>query len=115
VLASIRFILPIQHGAAERRWSAKLPLRGLLRLFPEDGHGAVIRFTKAVCFLPDVQTLQFVVVQQMIAGVLELVDSIEFNVAEWTHPGLGGTDSDQLLLGDHPKPAIHNHLKTGQR
>jgi len=24
-------------------------------------------------------------------------------------------DAMQTVLGNHPKPAIHNHLKTGQR
>jgi hypothetical protein len=56
--------------------------------FPEDGHSAVIGFTKTVGFLTDVNAFEFVVVQQMIAAVFELVDSIEFKVAEWTHPGL---------------------------
>jgi hypothetical protein len=42
-------------------------------------------------------TFECVVVQQMIAAVFELVDSIEFNVAEWTHPRFIRTDSDQLL------------------
>jgi hypothetical protein len=57
----------------------------------------VIGFTKTVCFLADVHAFEFVVVQQMIAAVFELVDSIEFNVAEWTHPRFIRTDSDQLL------------------
>jgi len=48
----------------------------------------MIGFTKTVCFLPDVHAFEFMVVQQMIATVLEFVDSIEFNVAEWAHPGL---------------------------
>jgi hypothetical protein len=76
-------------------------LRRVFCLFPKDGHSAVIGFTDAVCFLPDVHTFQVVVVQQMIATVLELVDSIEFNVAEWAHPGLVRTDSDQLREGQH--------------
>jgi len=57
-------------------------------LSPEDGHRAVIRLTKAICFLPDVHTFEVVVLQQMIAAVFEFVDSIEFKVAEWAHPGL---------------------------
>ena len=57
----------------------------------------MIRFAKTVCFLPDVHTFELVVVQQMISAVLELVDSIEFNVAEWAHPGFIRTDSYQLL------------------
>jgi hypothetical protein len=56
--------------------------------FPEDGHSAVVGFTKTVGFLADVYTLEFVVVQQMVAAIFELVDSVEFNVAEWTDPGL---------------------------
>jgi len=79
-------------------------------LFPEDGHSAVIRFTDAVCFLPDVQTLEVVVVQQMIAGVFEFVDSIKFNVAEWAHPGLVGTDSYQFFQGGGKPP----HSKGGK-
>jgi len=35
--------------------------------------------------------------QQMIATVFEVVDSVEFNVAEWTYPTFIRTDSDQLL------------------
>jgi hypothetical protein len=35
----------------------------------------------------------------MIAAVFEIVDSIEFNVAEWADAGLIGTDSDQLREG----------------
>jgi hypothetical protein len=57
----------------------------------------MIGFAKTVCFLPDVHTFELVVVQQMIAAVFELVDSFEFNVAEWTHPGFIRTDSYQLL------------------
>jgi hypothetical protein len=57
----------------------------------------VVGFTKTVGFLADMHTFEFVVVQQMIAAVLEPVDSIEFNVAEWTHPRFIRTDSDQLL------------------
>jgi len=60
----------------------------------------VIGFTKTVCFLADVHTFEFVVVQQMVAAVFELVDSIEFNVAEWAHPGLVGTDSYQFFQGE---------------
>jgi hypothetical protein len=96
VLASICFILPYTWRS-RTSVPAKLLLRRVLHLFPEDGHSAVIRFTDAVCFLPDVQTLEVVVVQQMIATLFELVDSIEFNVTEWTHPGFIRTDSDQLL------------------
>ena len=66
-------------------------------LCPEHGHRAVIRFTKTVGFLANMHTFEFVVVHQMIAAVLELVDSIEFNVAEWAHPGFIRTDSHQLL------------------
>jgi len=55
-------------------------------------------------------TFEFVVVQQMIAAVFELVDSIEFNVAEWTHPGFIRTDSYQLLEVEqgacHAKPSL---------
>jgi hypothetical protein len=47
--------------------------------------------------LADVDAFEFVVVQQMIAAVFEPVDSIEFNVAEWTHPRFIRTDPDQLL------------------
>jgi len=47
--------------------------------------------------LADVHTFEFVVVKQMIAAVFELVDSIEFNIAEETHPTFIRTDSDQLL------------------
>jgi hypothetical protein len=54
----------------------------------ENGHCAVVRFTGAVCFLPDVHTLVVVVVQQMIATVFKVMDSIQFKVAEWAHPGL---------------------------
>jgi hypothetical protein len=57
----------------------------------------VIGFTKTVGFLANVHTFEFVVVQQMIAAVFELVDSIEFKIAEWTHAGFIRTDSDQLL------------------
>jgi hypothetical protein len=68
--------------------------------FSKDGHSAVIGFTKAVCFLADVHAFKFMVVQQMIAAVFELVDSIEFNVAEWAHPGLpAGLPAVGLLLG----------------
>jgi hypothetical protein len=69
----------------------------VLRLFPEDSHSAVIGFTKAVRFLANMHTFEFVVVEQMIAAVFERVDSIEFNLAEWTHPGFIRTNSDQLL------------------
>jgi hypothetical protein len=55
---------------------------------PEDGHCALVRFTQAACFLPHVRTLEVVVVQQMIATVFKFVDSIEFQAAEWAHPGL---------------------------
>jgi hypothetical protein len=57
-------------------------------LFPKDGHRAVVRFTEAVCLLPDVHTLEVVVLQQMIATVFKFVDSIEFKVAERANPGL---------------------------
>ena len=68
-------------------------------LFPEDGHNAVRGFT-ALCFLADVHAFKFMVVQQMIAAVFELVDSIEFNVAEWADPGLpSGLPAVGLLLG----------------
>jgi len=56
--------------------------------FPEDGHCAVVRFTEAICFLTYMHTLEVVVLQQMIAAVFEFVNSIEFKVAEWTHPRL---------------------------
>jgi len=56
-------------------------------LFPEDGHRAVVRFPEAVCLLPDVHTLEVVLVQQMIAGVFKVVDSIEFKIAVGAHPG----------------------------
>ena len=48
----------------------------------------MIGFAKTVRFLPDVHTLELVVVQQMIAAVFELVDSIEFKVAERANSGL---------------------------
>ena len=60
----------------------------------------MIGFTKTVCFLSDVHAFEFMVVQQMIATVLEFVDSIEFKVAEWTHPGFIRTDSDQFFQGE---------------
>ena len=96
VLASICFILPYTWRS-RTSVPAKLLLRRVLHLFPEDGHSAVIRFTDAVCFLPNVHALEGVIVQQVIAAVFEFVDSIEFNVAERTHPGFIRTDSDQLL------------------
>ena len=87
-------------------------------LFPEDGHSAVIGFTKTVCFLANMHTFEFMVVQQMIAAVFELVDSIEFNVAEWAHPGLVGTDSDQLREGEqgacHGKILSHDACKVSE-
>ena len=56
---------------------------------------------------------EFVVVQQMIAAVFELVDSVEFNVAVWTHPGFIRTDSDQFFDGVqgafHAKILSHRH------
>jgi hypothetical protein len=57
----------------------------------------VVGFTKSVCFLANMHTFEFVVVQQMIAAVFEPVYSIEFNIAEWTYPTFIRTDSDQLL------------------
>lgn len=56
-------------------------------LFPKDGHRAVVRFPDAVGFLAHMHTLEVVVLQQMIAAVFKFVDSIEFKVAEWAHPG----------------------------
>jgi hypothetical protein len=56
-------------------------------LFPEDGHSAVEGFTEAVCFLAHMHTLEVVLLQQMIAAVFKFVDSIQFKVAEWAHPG----------------------------
>jgi len=53
----------------------------------------MIGSAKAVCFLPDVRAFEFVIVQQMIAAVFELVDSIKFNIAKRTHPGFIRTDS----------------------
>jgi hypothetical protein len=47
-------------------------------------------------------TFEFVVVQQMIAAVFEPVNSIEFYIAEWTHPGFIRTDSYQLLEVEQP-------------
>jgi hypothetical protein len=49
------------------------------------------------------------VVQQMIATVLKLVDSIEFNVAEWANPRLIRTDSDQLREGE--QGASHSKIR----
>lgn len=66
-------------------------------LFPKDGHSAMIGFAKAVCFLAYMHTFELMVVQQMIATVFEPVNSIEFDIAEWTHPGFIRTDSYQLL------------------
>lgn len=57
-------------------------------LFPEDGHCAVVRFTGAICFLPDMHALEVVFLQQMIAAVFNFMDSVQLKVAEWTHPGL---------------------------
>jgi hypothetical protein len=70
----------------------------------------VIGFTKTVSFLADVHAFEFMVVQQMIAAVLEPVNSIEFNIAEWTHPGFIRTDSYQLFEVEqgacHAKPSL---------
>ena len=70
----------------------------------------MIGFAKAVCFLPDVHAFEFVVVQQMIAAVFELVDSIEFDIAKRTYPTFIRTDSHQLLEVDqgacHAKPSL---------
>jgi len=57
----------------------------------------MIGFAKTVCFLPDVHAFEFVVLQQMIAAVFELVNCIKFNVAKRTHPTFIRTDSHQLL------------------
>lgn len=57
-------------------------------LSPEDGHCAVVRFTGAICFLPDVHTLEVVFLQQMIAAVFKFMESIQFKVAERAHSGL---------------------------
>ena len=56
-------------------------------LFPEDGHGAVIGFPEAICFLAHMHALEVVLLQQMIAAVFKSVDSIEFKIAEWAHSG----------------------------
>jgi len=60
----------------------------------------MIRFPETIGFLPDVHTLEFVVVQQMIAAVFKFVDSVEFKVAEWAHSGLVRTDSYQFSEGE---------------
>jgi len=54
---------------------------------PEYGHRAVIGFTDTVGFLTNVQALEVVVPQQMIAAVFKPVDSIQFKIAEWARPG----------------------------
>ena len=72
---------------APRVGESKAMLKIWRGLFPEDGHRAVVRFTEAVCFLAHMHTLEVVVLQQMITTVFKFVDSIEFKVAEWAHPG----------------------------
>jgi hypothetical protein len=78
----------MKNSTAEQ-WTPRLgEEKHVLRLFPEDHHSAVIMLTEAVRFLPDVHTLEIVVLQQMIATVFKLDDSIEFKIAERAHPRL---------------------------
>ena len=65
-----------------------IKVRKVLRLSPEDGHCAVIRFAKTVCFLPDMHALEIVVVQQMVATVFKSVDAVQFKIAERALPRL---------------------------
>ena len=47
----------------------------------------MIRFPEAIRFLAYMHALEVVLLQQMIATVFKFVDSIEFKIAEWEHPG----------------------------
>jgi hypothetical protein len=52
-------------------------------------------------FLADVHTLEVVVLQQVIATVFKLVDSVEFKIAEWAHrDSFERADADQLSEGE---------------